>query len=239
MTRSIWLHCVAGLLFAHCASVYTLAQSDTPKASSSESDTFWIFLTTDKSTEGIDRSEIAKMQEAHLGNFRSLHKAGKLLTAGPMADPEKKKRGIVVMTATDSKTLPSLFEQDPLINQGFRAVDAIPMEIAVGSFSKDADPNKFAEYRLIVLEKSATEEKEIDDKTKGENLTYCQSIHDPERLCFAGWLTEPKRTRRGILIFRKVEDAKLKALIDDLPAVKSMKWTAKTFPLYMTDGIVK
>jgi hypothetical protein len=77
------------------------------------------------------------------------------------------------------------------------------------------------------------------DKTKGEVLTYCQSIHDPERLGFAGWLTEPKRTRRGILIFRKVEDAKLKALIDDLPAVKSMKWTAKTFPLDMTDGIVK
>ena len=43
---------------------------------------------------------------------------------------------------------------------------------------------------------------------------------------------------RGILIFRKVEDAKLKALIDDLPEMKSMKWIAKTFPLYMTVGII-
>lgn len=239
MSHSIWRRCIAGFLLLTSTSAFAFAQSEGAKASSPESDTFWIFLTTDKTTEGIDRSEIAKMQEAHLGNFRALQKAGKLLTAGPMADPDKKRRGIVVLTATDSKTLPSLFELDPLVKQGFLAVDPSPMEIAVGSFSKDADPNKFAEYRLVVLEKSASEDQEIDDKTKSKNLSYCNSIHDAERLCFAGWLNDPKRSRRGILIFRKLEDTKLKPLLDDLPAVKSSKWSATTYPLYMTDGIVK
>lgn len=239
MSRLFWVRGIACWLLFPGITAILFAQSETAGDGSHQGDSFWIFLTTDKSTEGIDRSEIAKMQEAHLVNFRNLHKAGKLLTAGPMADPEKKKRGIVVLTATDSKSLPSLFEPDPLVKQGFLAVDAIQMEIAVGSFSKDADPNKFAEYRLVVLEKTASEEKEIDDKTKLDNLSYCNSIHDPDRLCFAGWLNETKRSRRGVLIFRKLDDDKLKPLVDDLPAVKSSKWSATTFPLYMTDGIVK
>ena len=67
------------------------AQSVTEKKSTPEAaSTYWIFLTAGKSSQGTERSEIEKMQAAHLANFGRLYKAGKLLTAGPLADPQKK-----------------------------------------------------------------------------------------------------------------------------------------------------
>ena len=239
MFRFAWLRCVMGLLVISCVTHAAFAQSDSAKRPSPGSGTFWIFLTTGKSTSGTERVEVEKMQAAHVANFGRLFKEGKLLTAGPIADPQKKKRGIVVLTGTDLKSMPALFDPDPYVTQGFLTVDAIKMDIAVGNFQKDADPNKFTEYRLVLLEKPTPDGKEVDAQTVSKNLEYCRGIHDAERLCFAGLLKEDNLSRRGILIFRKLDDAKLKSLVDELPAVKSNTWTSKTFPLYMTDGIVK
>jgi hypothetical protein len=113
------------------------------------------------------------------------------------------------------------------------------MEIAVGKFHRDILENKMIEYRLVLLEKSSADAKEADAELQKANLEYCRSIHDADRLCFAGWLSEDKLPRRGILIFRKLEDAKLASLVDDLPAVKSKAWKATTFPLFMSEGVVK
>jgi uncharacterized protein YciI len=179
------------------------------------------------------------MQAAHLANFGRLHEAGKLFLAGPMADPQKKMRGIVVATAPDSKSLAELFEPDPFVKQGFMTIDAIKMDIAVGKFQTAIDPKSLVEYRLVLLEKTRPDDQEIDGEAQKKNLDYCQSIHDAERLCFAGWLTEEKLPRRGVLIFRKLDDEKLKPLVDELPAVKAKTWKATTFPLFMSEGVVK
>ena len=58
-------------------------------------------------------------------------------------------------------------------------------------------------------------------------------------MLFVGWLGDDKRSRRGILIFPKLDDATLKSLVEELPAVKSKTWKATTIPLYMNEGIVK
>jgi uncharacterized protein YciI len=179
------------------------------------------------------------MQSAHLANFGRLHKAGKLFTAGPLADPQKKRRGIVVVKAPDLKSLSELFEPDPFVKNGFLDIDAIKMEIAVGRFQENANPNALAEYRLVLLEKPTPDGKELDAEAQKKNLAYCQTIHDADRLCFAGWLSDDMLPRRGILIFRKLDDVMLKSLVDELPAVKSKIWKATTIPLYMSEGIVK
>ena len=239
MRGSVRVRCVMYSMVAIGINQATFAQSDTGKKPSPEAVTYWIFLTAGKSSKGTERSEIEKMQAAHLANFGRLHQAGKLLTAGPLADPQKKMRGIVVVTAPDLKSLPELFEPDPFVQHGFLAIDAIKLEIAVGSFQKNIEHNALVEYRLVLLEKPALDGEEVDAEAKSKNLEYCRSIHDADRLCFAGWLTEEKLPRRGVLIFRKLEDAKLKSLVNELPAVKSKTWKATTIPLYMSDGIVK
>ena len=218
----------------------TFAQSAAEKNRSPEVEaTWWIFLTTGKSTQGTERAEIEKMQSDHLANFGRLHQAGHLLTAGPLADPQKKRRGIVVVTAPDSKSLKELFEPDPFVKNGFLEIDAIKMEIALGAFQKNVDPTALAEYRLVLLEKPTPDGSELDAEEKTKNHAYCKTIHDAERLCFAGWLSDEKLPRRGILIFRKLDDVTLNSLVDELPAVKSKTWKATTMPLYMSEGIVK
>ncbi|MBS0261944.1 MAG: hypothetical protein JSS02_08300 [Planctomycetes bacterium] len=237
-TRRAALCCVSFMLVLGLGT-RAFAQEPADSKPATKAPLYWIFLTTGKSTQGTERSEIEKMQAAHLANFGKLYQAGKLFAAGPMSDPQKKKRGIVVATAPDTKALAELFEPDPFIQNGFLTIDAIKMERVVGEFRTDIDANKLIEYRLVLLEKSAVESPEIDGTARKQNLEYCQSIHDAERLCFAGWLTETPHTRRGILIFRKLEDAQLDALLDDLPAVKSKAWKSTKFPLFMSDGVVK
>ncbi len=214
------------------------AWPDDKKPAAEEKPLYWIFLTTGKSTKGTEPSEVQKMQAAHLANFGALHKEDKLFAAGPMKDPEGKKRGIVVATAADPMALAELFEPDPLVKQGFLKVDAIKMKVGAGGFHKDYDKTKMAEYRLVLLENAAADGAEIDDSGRSTNQAYCKSLHDAGRLCFAAWLSEEK-ARRGILIFRKLEDNDLNALVNDLPAVKSKSWKATTYPLYMSDGVVK
>jgi uncharacterized protein YciI len=238
MTWNYGRRCFVWSLLALLVSQATFAQSNSGEAPPQEAAVYWVFLTSGKSIQGTDRTEIESMQAAHLANFRRLHNEGKLYTAGPMADPHNKMRGIVVVTAPDLKSLPELFEPDPFLKHGYMTIDAIKMEIAVGKFQRNVDPKALAEYRLVLLEKSTPDGHEVDAGAQSKNLEYCQSIHDAERLCFAGWLSEDKSSRRGILIFRKLDDGLLKSLVDELPAVKSKTWKATTFPLYMTEGIV-
>jgi hypothetical protein len=112
------------------------------------------------------------------------------------------------------------------------------MELALGTFYGNVDPKSLSEYRMVLLERTS-EGKEASKEDLRKNLDYCKSIHDDQRLCFAAWLDEPEGPRRGILIFRKLEDDKLTSLIMELPTVKSNLWQSRTMPLYMSDGIVK
>ena len=143
------------------------------------------------------------------------------------------------MKAPDLKSLKELFEPDPFVKNGFLDIDAIKMEIAVGAYQKNVDPTALAEYRLVLLEKSTPDGNELDAEGQKKNLAYCQTIHDAEHLRFTGWLSDDKLPRRGILIFRKLDEVTLNSLVDELPAVKSKTWKATTIPLYMSDGIVK
>lgn len=218
----------------------TIAHASTQTSPLPQTDsTYWIFLTTGKSSQGTERSELQKMQAAHLANFGRLYKAGKLFAAGPLADPQKTRRGIVIAKATDTKSLFEMFESDPLIKNEFLKMDAIKMEITVGKFYEAADPNKLVEYRLVLLEKSNPDGSDIGPETQMKNQTYCETIHKADTLRFAGWLKEDSLSRRGILIFPKLDADKLKSIVEEIPAVKSKTWKATTIPLFMSDGVVK
>jgi uncharacterized protein YciI len=239
MTRGLGLGCWVCLLAALVSDRATFGQSKTQNPAPTAVNLYWIFLTTGKSTQNVERDELQRMQAAHLANFDRLHKEGKLFAAGPLADPEKRLRGIVVATAPDLDLLLKLFEPDPYLKHGYLNVDAIKMEIAVGKFQTDIDPKSLAEYRLVVLEKATPDGAEAGAAVKKANLEYCEEIHNPERLCFAAWFKEVKDSRRGILVFRKLDEAMLDTIIGELPAVKSKAWKASIFLLHMSDGIVK
>lgn len=200
---------------------------------------YWIFLTTGKSAQGIERAEIEKMQTAHLANFTRLFEADQLFLAGPMVDPEKKKRGIVVATAADRKALDALFETDPLIKQGYLTIDALPLEPVVGNFNKEIDAKALTEYQLVLLEKSVPTAPEVTAALRQDCAKYCASVHAPAGLCFAGWFNDKTSERRGILVVKKLDEDKLNDLLNKLPAVAAKAWKATTFKLYMSADVVK
>ncbi len=228
--------CLLTALMIVASSAASVKADESPTA---DAQTYWIFLTTGKGTEGREKSEIEQMQAAHLANFGRLYEEGQLLIVGPMADPQKKLRGIVVVTAPDRKALPGLFDSDPYVQHGILTIDACKIDICVGDFQKVAKTTALAEYQLVLLEKSAAGRPEADADLEEKNVAYCQSIHNAEQLCFAGWLRDDADARRGILIFHKLDDDRLKMLVDAVPAVSTKLWKATTFPLYMGEGVVK
>lgn len=199
---------------------------------------FWIFLTSGKSTASVDRVEIEKMQAAHLSNFGRLHSEGKLFMAGPLSDPDKKLRGIVIVTAKNAESVPKLFESDPYVTQGYLQVDSIEMDIEIGEFQSNIDPQSLSEYRLILLEKTHESMVQTQEDV-AKNNEYCKSVHDGQRLCFLGWFKNEKSIRQGVMIIRKTDDEKINRMIADLPSIQSNHWKARTLPLYMSDGVVK
>ena len=89
-----------------------------PVTTANDTKLFWVFLTTGKSTKGVEKEEVEKMQAEHLANFKRLAEEEKLLLAGPLADPEKKLRGIVVLKAKNQNDLEKMVHGGSLRSKG-------------------------------------------------------------------------------------------------------------------------
>ena len=74
---------------------------------------YWIFLVTGKSAAGVPKEEIAAKQKAHIDNFKRLAEQKVLFAAGPMADPAKTKRGIVLIEAESLEAAKAEYARDP------------------------------------------------------------------------------------------------------------------------------
>jgi uncharacterized protein YciI len=196
----------------------------------------WVFLTKGNSTEGIERSEIEKMQAAHLANFGRLAGLGKLATAGPMADPEKILRGIVVVKANGPDELKEMFEPVLFVKNGFMNADASPMKIQLGLISTKLDAKTLDEFRIAVFSKADTTASEPDSEVCLANAAYCKSIYDDERLRLFVTLDDANSPRRAVLIFKTLDEAVVNELVRDLPSAKNGQWKSSLFPLYLTKG---
>lgn len=232
----------ASFVLILCLACVASIAADQPQVASAAKPTkqpyFWIFLTSGKSTASVDRDEIEKMQAAHLSNFGRLHSESKLFMAGPLSDPDKNLRGVVIVTAKNAESVPKLFESDPYVTNGYLQIDSIEMDIEIGEFQSKIDPQSLSEFRLILLENT----QEAMPQTKEEfakNNEYCKSIHDGQRLCFLGWFKNEKSLRQGVMIIRKTDDEKINRMIAELPSIQSNSWKARTLPLFMSDGVVK
>jgi uncharacterized protein YciI len=195
----------------------------------------WIFLTTGKSTQDVPKADIEKMQAEHLGNFGTLHAADKLLIAGPMADPEKKLRGVVVVRADSADGVGEMFKPDPYVTNGYLKIEAAPLVLNIGSFNNNITPNAMDEFRIVILSR-ADGAAELNDDEWLANTAYCKSIHNNSELRLMGTVSDSSSPRRAILLFRKLEDAKLKELIANIPSVKAGKLVSSMMPLYMGKG---
>ena len=195
--------------------------------------TYWIFLVGGKSSAGEERAAIEKMQAAHLENFARLAREGSLLTAGPLADPMKRLRGIVVLKAKSPDDFPTLFAPDPFITNGFLKIEASQATFLKGKFVAKMTPAELEEFRLVTLDHGSKEQ-----PAKDALNNVVKALGDDPRLRLA-CQTRSETSLAGVLIFNKIDDEALNILLNQQPAIAQGKLIAHPMPLYLSKGAVE
>ena len=81
-------------------------------------------------------AELQELGKAHIGHLVSMHKAGKLVLAGPFGD-NGDIRGILIFKGTDSMDeMKALAEQDPMVKSGRMMVEIHPWYVEDGYLPK-------------------------------------------------------------------------------------------------------
>ncbi len=197
---------------------------------------YWVFLVTGKPMAGVDQSEIETMQNAHLENFRKLAEDGRLVTAGPLSDPEGKLRGIVILSARNQNEVAEMFTHDPYIQGGYMEVVATPMEFEIGKIRTRVTPKGMEEFRMAVFEASP-DQVGLTPAMAEQTRVLLKRLYQKGNLLLSIRLNDRIHLFRQIVIFpASVPDDELSARLAELPALKSGAWTHRLMPLYMGKG---
>ncbi len=149
---------------------------------------WFVILVTGPTKLPDDEAEVQKMQKAHLANFGAMHEKGLLLTAGPMKDPAKVKRGIVVFdgrTVKDRKAVMTAFKNDPYIQNGHQAVEVYNWYTARDRISSRVEPGTIEENTLVLLKKPETQPAHTLDVLQAAQKSHMDNI---EAMTFRGVL---------------------------------------------------
>ena len=107
-----------------------------------------VLLVTNTAAPELDEEAAAAVQDAHLAHLADLHADGVLLAAGPLADPEERLRGLVVLNV-DLAEARALTARDPAIEAGIFLVETLPWLVPAGALN--LSPTFFPRSMAAVL----------------------------------------------------------------------------------------
>ena len=82
----------------------------------------------------LDEETAAAVQDAHLAHLADLHAAGVLLAAGPLADPEGRLRGLLILNV-DLDEARALNALDPAVEAGVFLIETLPWLVPAGALN--------------------------------------------------------------------------------------------------------
>lgn len=217
--RRLFAALVLGTL-ASCASV-------PPAPAPAERDWF-IFLETGKPTPD-DKPRVAEMQRGHIDNFRRLFGEKKLFAAGPLRDPSKLKRGIVVVRAADRAGLATLFQPDEYVREGYMTLNATPCTPMKPLATEGIDPNGIEEVRIVLVPRGS------GNDVAGAKVL--QSLVDNGTL--GGWYRLDSGPWSDIAFSRLTDNAKLSAALAAHPAGVDAEKGIQLWAQWIGKGMVK
>jgi uncharacterized protein YciI len=194
--------------------------------------TWFIFLETGKKTPD-DKEAVAKMQKGHLENFGRLHGEKKLFAAGPLADPSKLKRGIVVVKANTREEYVSYFQPDDYVREGYMTLNAERATVHRALKSEGIDPSGIEEVRIVQITRPPSP---LAGPRQEEEHAFLKSLVDSGKA--GAWYTLEGGTTAEILFCRSTDTAAVSALFADLPSAKASKSTVLVWPQYIGKGVV-
>lgn len=194
---------------------------------------WFIFLETGKKTPN-DREAVQKMQAGHIENFKRLFGEKKLFAAGPLSDPSKKKRGIVVVKAETREELLTYFQPDDYVREGYMTANAVRCTAHKALNTEAIDPNSIEEVRIVQLTRPA--EKWTGEQQK-ENHSFIRTQVDKGTV--GAWYTLETGDMAEVLFFRTTNTTALATLFAQYPAVKTSQVTVHIWPQWLSKGVVK
>lgn len=209
------------------------------------------FLVTGKSTEGVDKEVIAQKQKAHIDNFKRLAGENLLFMAGPMADPEKYLRGIVMVAGHDRSTIDTYFEPDPYVSEGFMKLEIHPIAEMDGETSLNVEPNAMEELRIAIWQRDdptklsgkgtlpqGETESSIREKIEKEHLQYWKGLRDAGKVALRLRFVVGSN-RYGMVLLKSGDDEGNKAILDKDPMVRDHWLKYQIMPQYLGKGAVR
>ena len=194
----------------------------------------WIFLTSGTGGTGFTKPELATMQTEHLGNFTRLFGRKKLVAAGPLSDPTKTKRGIVVLVSTNKKEVLESFKPDPFVQHQILKVEPTTIEVQFGAIgSTEISPDGIEENRLVIF----TSKSPLNQEAKRQHELHLAEGR-AAGLAFFATSTIKTADFYAVALFRGTNDAAISDWVNSYPLVKSGSLTAITMPQWLGKGFL-
>lgn len=168
-------------------------------------DLWFIFLETGRPTPP-DKAAVATMQTGHIDNFKRLFALGQLLAAGPLADPGKTRRGIVVVRADSLATLTAYFEPDAYVRDGYMTLNARRAVAHRPLHTEGIDASRIEEVRIVLIGRPAT-----PDPSAGRRSALLRALVDAGTL--GAWYTLADGPVAEVLLARGTDTAALQAAL--------------------------
>lgn len=194
--------------------------------------TWFIFLETGKKTPD-DKEAVLKMQKGHIANFEKLHGEKKLFAAGPLADPSRTKRGIVVVKANTREEYTAYFAADDYVREGYMTLNAEKATVHRALRSEGIDPSGIEEVRIVQITRPTAPATPAET---GADHAYLRDLLD--RGVVGAWYTLEGGSVAEVLFCRSTDTAQLETAFASLPSVRAAKSRALIWPQYIGKGVV-
>ncbi|MEJ6003451.1 YciI family protein [Paucibacter soli] len=182
---------------------------------------WFIFLETGKPTPP-DKEAVAAMQRGHIENFKRLFAEGKLFAAGPLLDPARVKRGIVVVKAASMEELIGYFQPDEYVREGYMTLNAQPATIQRALHHEGIDPEGIEEVRIALLGRPA----QADMAEAAARHAHLQTLLDSGQI--GAWYSPQQGPVAEVLFARGTDSAALESALAAYPgAAVWRQWLGK------------
>ena len=194
---------------------------------------WFIFLESGKPTPD-DKEAVAKMQRGHIDNFKRLFAEGKLLAAGPLRDPAKVKRGIVVVRAQTVAELLGYFQPDEYVRDGYMTVNAVPARVNKALNSEGIDDTAIEEVRILQVRRPAVApEAELQAKQRA----FLQALLDKGSV--GAWYTLESGPVAEVLFARTTDSAALETAMAGNPGAGSGSANFSIWSQWLGKGVLR
>lgn len=190
---------------------------------------WFIFLETGRPLPQ-DKAAVAQMQRGHLDNFKRLFAAGQLLAAGPLRDPARVKRGIVVLRAASHAQLLACFQPDEYVREGYMSVQAQPARVWRALNSTGIDPEGIEENRIALLSRGAPE------------AAAAQQAHLQQALAagqLGAWYSLAEGPVAQVLFSRGADETVLRQALAGYPGLATQQLTLEVWPQWLGRGVLR